>query len=213
MSQSATLTIMSLTSDMIRVYPVLRDIIKEAESKDDPKKYINFRMGGVRGNWFAKNYLSVRRGAGMKNALAKINCKEAQAASKLQTHMIKETAQFNGATNNKNFQYLSIMLPKALEAMAKQDPINRTSLLFLAKRIVAEDNVTYKALEALFDRLEEEKPKESNDDLTGQQNSLVEQIISAALSTIDSKNAHRIRQMIAKCDNKLEIVQLELAKI
>lgn len=49
MIPSSVSRVTSIVGDMIRLYPLLREIIIEAESKDNPSKYIAFRCSAVRG--------------------------------------------------------------------------------------------------------------------------------------------------------------------
>ena len=216
MNQSSIQTLMSITSDLIRVYPKLRDIITESKSYDDPMKYVNFRSGSVRGVWFAANYLSTRRSRGLKKCLLETNCDAGKFAARLEVNMDKQTSSIKGISGNKNFQRLEDVLPEILTNLSKKEIAHSSSLVSLAKRLTYEMNKTNVMLEELAEFVESEKeeiPKDKNDGLLGQQNVAVEAIISAALATLDGKVAHGIRTLLAKSDNKLLVLQQELGNI
>jgi len=65
----------------------------------------------------------------------------------------------------------------------------------------------------LKDQVKAEKIKDGEVDVLGQQNVAVEAIVNTTLATLDKKLANHIRQLIAKSDNKLQILQRELANI
>jgi hypothetical protein len=199
---------MTLTADFIRVYPSIRDIIEEAKSHDNPMRYYAFRSASVRGNWFAKNYIATRRTVGLQGCL-----KEAGVPT-LERNMIKDVAQVKKIGNNKNFQRLEMMLPELLEHLAKKEVEHAESLMNLSRRMIKEQIKTEEALARIEEEAEEKtKSKKPKDDLLGLQNAAVEEIIATALSTVNGKDAHRIRTLLAKRDDKLLVLQQELANL
>lgn len=214
MIKSSIHTLMGVTSDFIRVQSSLRDIIVEAQAYDNPQRYVAFRSGTVRGSWFAKNYLSTRKNNGMKNAISiASNCTEGREASRLEMNIIKETAQAKGITNNKNFIRLETILPIILKNIAGKEKEFASTLFSLSDKLTEEVEKTERAMSDLKDQVKAEKIKDKEVDLLGQQNVAVEAIVSATLATLDKKLAHHLRQLIAKSDNKLQILERELANI
>jgi len=213
MSKSSLHILMSLTSDFIKVQSQLRDIIAESVNYENPQRYIAFRAGNVKGSWFAKNYLSVRREAGMKNALSKIaKCEAGKQASSLEINIIRRVSQEKGITNSKNFERLEFLLPTVLLNLAKVETDYHQSLVFLSARLSTEIAKTEAMLSSVKEKAKEEKEEKKEINLLGQQNVAVETIINDILSSIDKKLAHHIRQLISKSDDKLAILKEELTK-
>jgi hypothetical protein len=203
---------MSLTSDMLNVYPKLREIIKDSESKESPKKYIAFMSASVRGRWFAENYLSTRKTSGLKNCMIGSKCSFAKEIADIEVNMIKEIVTAKGISGNKSFQRVEVLLPDMLSELSKSQPVHKSSLVSLSVRLIKEIDKTQVALDnALLSFDEEPKEKKENDGILGKQNVAVEEIINHALSTLDSKLAHKIRTLLAKSDDKLLILQREIA--
>lgn len=210
MSKAAIFNLMSLTSDFIKVYPKLREIIVEGRaSYDFPKKYIAFRSASVRGKWFSDNYLSTRKTAGLKNCLLRLADDIGKEAGGLELNIIKSTAQMKEIGNNKNFKRLESLLPELLISLSKREAEYSPSLISLSRRLTLEIEKTNIMLENIDDD-EETKPKQEKDDLLGRQNALVESIINSTLAGLDGKTAHRIRTLLAKSDDKLAILQREM---
>lgn len=219
MKPSTMYQLMGLTSDMIKLYPVLRDIVEESKSYDDPSRYIRFRSACVRGGWFSKNYLSTRRTVGMKSCLKEAEFQHGKAnwfvglCAGFETHMDKKIAAQNESTNNKNCKQLEFYLPRVLEVLAEEKSEFSATLINLAKRLQDEVERTEIAVEMVEKSARAAKIEDKAENLLGQQNAMVEQIISSTLATLDKKVAHAIRMLIAKSDNKLLILQEELAKV
>jgi len=218
MNQSTVYTIIGITSDMINVFPRLREIIKESESYDNPMKYYTFRAGSVRGQWFAKNYLSERRVIGLKNSLkslAKGPLSKSEAtieAAGLELNMYRDTSSLKEITGNKHFQNLEFLLPTVLEEMCVIYPTQAASLRSLANRLRSESEKTQAMFEAAF-KPSADKPKAEKSDVLSKQNAAVEAVINSVLSGLDQKVAHNIRSLLARSDNKLALLQAELAKL
>jgi len=217
MKPSSVNRITSIVGDMIRIYPVLRDVITEAQDKDDPKKYIAFRCGSIRGRWFAENYLSRRRQAGLKNALIDISktllkeSEEAKAAAHLEINISKEIASVMGITGNKNFLRLEDLLPSVLRELAEKAYSSDISLISLANRLESEVGKTHEMQLRVAEGQPAKKPSKSES--LAQQAKAAEALINSILEGLDEKLAHTLRVKIAKSDNKLQTLEQELSRI
>ncbi len=217
MNESAIYTLLAIVSDMTNVYPKLREVIKESESYDNPQRYVAFRWGSIRGTWFGKNYLPERKTSNLKGAIQTLSAsylkgsQSAQAAKALELNMYRSTTQDKGLTGSKHFVELEFYLPELLLELAAKCPKHSSSLTMMSKRLLNEVAKTQQLYDAAFNEVA--KPKAEKSDVLGKQNASVEAIINDVLATLDSKVAHNIRTLLARADNKLLVLQAELAKI
>jgi hypothetical protein len=182
----------------LRVYPLIREVIKESESRDNPEQYYNFRVASIKSKWFNDNFLSRKNYDGLKNALININTDSATQAYNLQVVIDKKVAKQVGATGNKNFKQLEILLPKILKELLTKDSENTTAK-FLLDRIIYEQRLTNELFNDTFN------PKDIISDNSSKEYSLQsELLINQIINDLSKNDAHKARMLISRSDNKLK---------
>lgn len=193
-----------------------------------------------KGKWFNDNYLSTNRYRnesvqGIKNALIELS-----KDPKLQ-HIkpdIDRLAHFHinidpkvqtelQLSGSNNLDTLSKQLPNLLQHISNVYPALKPALVESSNRLtraVEKFDNEWKRLHDEWDhewgdptvktkdREEQRIEQQESKRLTGIQNTQVSSIIDSVLSGLDRKNAHEIRQILAKSDNKLMTLQQELTK-
>ncbi|MFA6199136.1 MAG: hypothetical protein WC679_01855 [Bacteroidales bacterium] len=206
MNKSTISTFFSITANFITVFPEIREIIREGASADNPEKYIAFRAGGVKSKWFMQNYLSTRKSIGLKSVCSQFYSRAAKEASQLQVNIIKSQIKKLEISGSKNFQRLEVLMPEILKELMIVYPEDYVTLLSLQSRLNHEISITADLLATIV--VEDEvvkKPKKKKEN--SGQNQQLDGIINQILACLNKKHAHELRLLLAKTDNKMQVVQ------
>ncbi len=239
-SQSALDQLISNANQMYVLYiDVLPDRINNLYARgehEDMFKTSKTVVGRAKGTWFAENYFSTstRRKlpvAGMKQAMATLSKDpkyNVEGLSALATFEIHGNKEKQAAVASSGSQYVTQleMLPHIMLKLATRAPDQlKDRLTISANRLRKAVDSFYDLWGKLQDRWDAEwgdktsseadinrtakKAEKSN---TGSQNSQVEMIVAQVLGSLDKRVAAEIRPIVARSDDKLMTLQLELQK-
>lgn len=202
---------------------------------EDMYKTTKFMTGRIKATWFIDNYLSTSRHTssreGIKNALITIAQDPKYSSikaelldlSSMQINMDKEEKARLEISYSSYTTELAQKLPGICYKLSQLNPIYKDTLQQSALRLINNSKNFNKLWDDLQEKYDNEWGKNSNKpevkkpneqkQLSGSQNNQADQLVNQVLSSIpDKKAAHEIRQLVARSDNKLAVLQVELTK-